>query len=257
MPLMKIDEDFTMYYVDEGQGDVIVLIHGLGGSHSSYELQLHELSKQFRCIVPDLRGYGCSDDTDTDYTFTELAMDIVTLLDKLGINNANLVGISMGGMITQRIMIDYPEYVIKAILTATAPCQQDKGKRVYIDFIKDMNFDITTIARWASEQLFPREENEQQRKEYIHNYEKNRKATFRKNYEEIYRFDHREALKKCNMEVLVLHSIDDPLVDIHFGYLLADLLKHSSISVYQDAGHMPHKNKPQLFNNDIIQFFSK
>jgi pimeloyl-ACP methyl ester carboxylesterase len=243
-----------MYYEDQGQGDVIVFIHGLGGSHSSFELQKKELSKQFRCIVPDLRGYGDSDDTDTDYTFKELAKDIIDLLNKLDCKKANFVGISMGGMVTQRILIDYPEYVNKAVLSATAPCRQDEDKKINIDFIKEMNFDVHTIARWAGEQLFPGKGNELRRMKYIENYEKNRNDTFRKNYDEIHRFDHRKELKKCDTEVLVIHGIDDPLVDIHFGYLLAGLLKNFTMHVYQYAGHMPHTNRTKSFNNDIINF---
>ncbi|MEK3733468.1 MULTISPECIES: alpha/beta fold hydrolase [unclassified Paenibacillus] len=88
----------TICYVDQGQGQPLILLHGFCGSSAYWEQVLPHLAG-FRVIVPDLRGHGRSDAPVGPYTIEQMADDVLHLMDELGIPSAVLLGHSLGGYI--------------------------------------------------------------------------------------------------------------------------------------------------------------
>lgn len=86
----------TLYYEDQGQGQAVVLLHGVGGNHASWFYQTTNWSSHFRLINVDARGFGKSTDIEGlgRNAFTD---DLVYLLDFLGLSKVALVSQSMGG----------------------------------------------------------------------------------------------------------------------------------------------------------------
>src|ERR1700754_3498892 len=93
-------------YLDEGEGDPILLVHGFASSKSVnwvYPGWVSELTKSGRRVIAfDHRGHGLSDKLydPADYTIEILASDVTALMDHLGIRRADIMGYSMGGRIT-------------------------------------------------------------------------------------------------------------------------------------------------------------
>ena len=77
----------TICYVDQGQGEPIILLHGFCGS-SAYWEQVLPFLQGFRVIVPDLRGHGRSDAPMGSYTIEQMADDVLLLMDELDIPKA-------------------------------------------------------------------------------------------------------------------------------------------------------------------------
>lgn len=107
-------------YVEQGEGEPVVLIHGFARSIELGWKQpgiLDELAKQFRVIALDCRGHGGSD-KPRDQTMYGLAMveDVVQLLDHLDIDTAHIVGYSMGGRIALKLATTHPARVRTAVL---------------------------------------------------------------------------------------------------------------------------------------------
>ena len=90
----------TICYVDQGQGEPIVLLHGFTGSSAYWEHVVPLLASQYRCIVPDLRGHGRTDAPVGTYTIEQMADDVLKLLDELKLEKVTLFGHSLGGYIT-------------------------------------------------------------------------------------------------------------------------------------------------------------
>ncbi|AYB42186.1 alpha/beta hydrolase [Paenibacillus lautus] len=88
----------TICYVDQGQGEPVILLHGFCGSSAYWEQVLPYL-QGFRVIVPDLRGHGRSDAPMGSYTIEQMADDVLLLMDELDIPKAALLGHSLGGYI--------------------------------------------------------------------------------------------------------------------------------------------------------------
>lgn len=107
-------------YTDRGSGPPVVLIHGFSlGSDLNWRATGIEpaLAEDHRVLALDLRGHGGSDKPhDAEAYGAELAEDVLRLLDHLGIERAHLVGYSMGGAISLKLLADHPERVISAVL---------------------------------------------------------------------------------------------------------------------------------------------
>lgn len=93
-------EGSNICYSDQGQGEVIVLLHGFCGSSAYFEQVIPLLSSSYRVIAPDLRGHGASDAPLGAYSIDQMADDVLSLLNALEISDVYLLGHSLGGYIT-------------------------------------------------------------------------------------------------------------------------------------------------------------
>ena len=114
---------YRIHYIDEGQGDVVVYLHGSGpgaSGHSNFKGNYPYLVEAgYRCIIPDLIGYGFSDKPDDrDHPLSFFVECIKQTLDVAGVERCTLVGNSLGGAIALGLTLDYPELVEKLILMA-------------------------------------------------------------------------------------------------------------------------------------------
>lgn len=119
-------------YEIKGEGDPVLLVHGLGSKKESWIAQFKPLSEHFKVIRFDNRGCGKSDRPKGVYTMELLADDIAGLMDSLKFEKAHIIGWSLGGMIVQNFVLKYPEYVNKMVLINTNYGQPDEsGAEVY------------------------------------------------------------------------------------------------------------------------------
>jgi 3-oxoadipate enol-lactonase len=95
-----------IYYDCEGRGDAVVLIHGLSADHRVWDDQLAALSRQYRVVRLDLRGFGKSAAISEPYSHAD---DIKSILDRLEIRSAHIVGHSMGAAVGGDFVQTYPE----------------------------------------------------------------------------------------------------------------------------------------------------
>src|SRR6266545_4358239 len=96
MPKVQCN-DINLYYEVNGKGQPLLFIHGLGSSARDWESQVQEFSRTYQVITFDLRGHGQSDKPAGPYTMSMFASDAAALLKRLGIESANVVGLSLGG----------------------------------------------------------------------------------------------------------------------------------------------------------------
>jgi aminoacrylate hydrolase len=109
----------TLNVRDCGSGPAFIFIPGLAGLLNTWEYQIAEFSRRYRCITFDHRGTGDSDMPATGYTTETIASDVVGLMDALGIDRAHMAGTSTGGCILQNLAIDHPRRVRCAIFSNT------------------------------------------------------------------------------------------------------------------------------------------
>ena len=113
----------SIRYVEQGTGEAVVLLHGVGGSLDTWIQtgRLQELAATYRVIAFDARGHGKSGKPhDPKQYGREMGLDVVRLLDHLGIARAHIVGYSMGGQITSQLLTLHPERFLTATLVAGA-----------------------------------------------------------------------------------------------------------------------------------------
>lgn len=118
---IQLTDAINLAYVDEGKGEqTIVFIHGLGSYLPAWEKNVEILKSNYRCIAIDLPGYGKSSKAIHPGTMDFYADVVKMLLDKLQIKSAVIAGHSMGGQIAMVMALKYPETVSKLILVSPA-----------------------------------------------------------------------------------------------------------------------------------------
>lgn len=103
----------TLAYLDAGQGEVVLMIHGNMSSSVHYEPLITRIQEKYRCIAVDLRGFGDSTYNNRFDTLEELADDVALFLDALQIPSVYLVGWSNGGGVGLKLCAKYPQKVKK------------------------------------------------------------------------------------------------------------------------------------------------
>ncbi|WP_461481383.1 alpha/beta fold hydrolase [Porticoccus sp.] len=103
---------FTMPYLEGGQGEPLVLIHGFGGDKDNFTRIARFLTPHYRVIIPDLPGFGeASRDLNADYSIAGQVENICAFLEQLGLRQVHLGGNSMGGFIAAQLAAMYPDRV--------------------------------------------------------------------------------------------------------------------------------------------------
>ena len=127
----------TLAYLDQGQGEVILLLHGNMSSSLHFTPLIERLQGRWRCLAPDLRGFGDSSYEQRFDSLAELAEDAALFLEKLEIPSAYVIGWSTGGGIALELAARHPEKVRKIFSIEGA---SHKG---YPIFQKDAAFQST------------------------------------------------------------------------------------------------------------------
>ncbi|MCC5921900.1 MAG: alpha/beta hydrolase [Cyclobacteriaceae bacterium] len=120
MKIAELSDQVSIAYADEGSGEVIVMIHGLGSYAPAWKYQVEELKKNYRCIVVDLPGYGKSSKGKYAANMTFQANRLLELMLQLGIGEFHLMGHSMGGQIAMTMALQEPNRVKSLMLMAPA-----------------------------------------------------------------------------------------------------------------------------------------
>src|SRR5215471_18654082 len=113
-------EGTKIYWDEQGAGESILLIMGLGYPSCMWYRSRPLLSATHRTIAFDNRGVGSSDVPSGPYSMSEMAADAAAVLDAAGVDSTHVFGVSMGGMVAQELILQYPQRVRSLILGCTA-----------------------------------------------------------------------------------------------------------------------------------------
>jgi len=103
------------------KGYALVFLHYFGGSSRSWSAVVDRLQAEYRCIAPDLRGFGQSDAPDTGYALSDYADDVAHLICRLDLAHYALVGHSMGGKVALALAARHPPGLEALVLVAPSP----------------------------------------------------------------------------------------------------------------------------------------
>ncbi len=248
-----------IYWEEEGSGDPVLLIMGLGYPLDMWHRTRPVLAKHFWVILFDNRGVGKSEMPPGPYSIAQMAVDAASVLDAAGVHSAHIVGISMGGMIAQEFALTYPHRVRKLVLGCTA-CGGPKAVRAEKDAIdlllarevmtpaEAMNASIPFIYDAGT----PRERIEG---DFAI---RRRKLTDPKAYAAqlagILAWESYSRLSAMDAPTLVLHGETDRLVPPGNSRLIAEHLPGAKLVFLPAASHIFTTDQPELANNAIIEF---
>ena len=130
------NQEYNMNYKIEGNGETLVFIHGLSDNLLYWEFLATHLKEDYQVLRVDLRGHGETELGNDGVTIDVLTNDLKSLLDELQIENANLIGFSLGGAIALDFATKYPEMVSSMVLMS-AFCKSDEHLTNVLNQFKD------------------------------------------------------------------------------------------------------------------------
>ena len=134
MPYLQVN-DSHMYYEIHGDCEPLVLIVGLGTDISEWDGIIRWLAKKYKVLAFDNRGAGRTDKPDAHYSIEMMANDTAGLMQTLGIEQAHVLGISMGGRIALALALQHPKRVKKLVLVSTSARSIKNWRRYFFGIL--------------------------------------------------------------------------------------------------------------------------
>lgn len=119
MPFAELT-DARCYYELHGSGSPVLLIPGLGATCQIWSTAVAQLARSHTVVLMDNRDVGRSTSRRPPQTLADFAVDVVELMDHLQLDTAHLLGLSLGGIVAQRVAIDHPARVDRLVLMSCA-----------------------------------------------------------------------------------------------------------------------------------------
>lgn len=246
MPKAKVN-DIQIYYEVRGEGFPLVLINGLGGHIGTWDPRfIRELSKKLKLVIFDNRGAGHTDVSDSEYSIELFADDTAGLMDVLRISRAHVFGISMGGMIAQELVLNYPEKVDKLVLCSTncGGANSVQPGEVVRALMADMSaLSPEEIVRMAVPALFT-DEFVKNNTELVESHVQQTLKTpiseeaYMRQVGAIMNFDTYDRLSQIKAPTLILQGKMDLLVPSENGSILAEAISDSKLVYFENSAHV-------------------
>jgi pimeloyl-ACP methyl ester carboxylesterase len=142
VPFSQVRDDVALFYTDEGEGDLpLLLVHGWGCDSSDWGWQLEYFAQRTRVITVDLRGHGASTVTEEGYDPRTLAADIALLLADLGVAEVVAAGHSLGGLIVSALAIEHDNLVRSVIAIEPSYGYRDEDAGPFVELAEQLTVD--------------------------------------------------------------------------------------------------------------------
>jgi pimeloyl-ACP methyl ester carboxylesterase len=272
LPLLRHDHatvrGVRIHYVSSGEGSPVLLLHGFPQFWYCWRRVIPVLSKQFRVIAPDLKGYGESDKPRGPYPLRALSEEWGEFMNALDVDRFDLVGHDWGGIIAWKMALDYPDR-IRRLVVLNAPFRRWRPKPdvffFWLPFLPELIF-----RQWNDAVL----------EEILHrgSYDPERAFTAEdvKIYQEAFRRPgvHRAALtyyrslwrsaramtadrkRKIEVPTLVLWGVSDPALPVDRTFGMEKDIRDFRICYIPMAGHFVQEEQPELVNEHLLTFLT-
>lgn len=251
-----------MHYQDHNPKSkkTIILIHGLGASSAMWEYQIKPLTKAgYHVIAPDLPGFGQSEPNHKEATIENMAQEIYDLMDKLNIEAAHIIGLSMGGAVAQKFALTYPEKTQNLVLANTAAQFAGKimGWKYYAMRYLALNiFPRITGAKAIAKFVFPEKGQEEFREKFIEQIMQANDKTYLQATKSCINHDLRDQVKNIAAPTLIIGGKKD-LVTPPFRLKKLHELMPGSKLIMLDGGHVTAVDSAEKFNKETLDFLRK
>jgi len=262
MPTIKVGEINIEYYV-EGAGPPLLMIMGWIGNAGFWgEAFLEPLRSRFQVIRLSNRGTGLTDKPPGELTVPLMAEDAAGLLRELGIPRAHVLGISMGGMIAQELVLNYPQ-AVQALVLGCTTCGFSHGVPTHPDVVANASqvsgAQHDVIRQFLLSAATP---------EFVQGAGQEFWAwiistwmaaptpweSIGRQFTAIQGFDTYERLPRITAPTLIVHGDRDQLVPVGNADILGQRIAGSQVRIIPGVGHMFFWEKPEEAAGAIIEF---
>lgn len=252
-------EGCALHYREYGQGEPLVLLHGLGSSSQDWELQVPLLSQHYRVILTDIRGHGRSDKPHDGYHIATFSADLLALLEHLHTGPVHLVGLSMGGMVGFQFAVDHPQWLRSLCIVNSAPEVKRRTRSDWLWWLKRRGLatvlSVETVGKALAERLFPKPEQAALRHTMAQRWARNNKRAYLKSFDAIVDWGVQERIGQIHCPTLVI-AADHDYTPIQLKAAYVALMPQATLVVIEDSRHATPLDQPQVFNQTLLQFLA-
>ena len=258
-------------YVELGEGDPVVLVHGLGGCWQNWLENILPLARNHRVIVPDLPGFGDSPMPGWEVTISAYGRVLSMLCEALGAEPAALVGNSMGGFVSAEVTVSEPTLVRKLALVSAAGVTHARMYRAPVETAGRM-------ARAAAPLALRYREKALRRPGLRHRVFRN--LFYKPNAlrpELIWEITHPgihspalvaalgalagydilDRLEEVEIPTLIVWGQNDMVVPPTDALEYARRISHARLEIFARCGHLPQAERPVRFNRAVEAFLAE
>ena len=271
MPFARTSDNVKLYYEEVGRGTPILFVHEFAGDHRSWEPQLREFGKCYRCITYAARGYKPSDipADPAAYSYRHVMRDAIAVLDHLKIEQAHLIGLSMGGYTVLQVALNYPGRVHSVVLAGAGSGSErwyteefhKRSRDLAAQFEREGSAAVAqTYGRGPSRIPFelkdPRgfAEFTKQLAEHDAQGSAHMSRGFQGARPSLYDFE--TEIRKLTTPALIVVGDEDERC-IEPGLFLKDAIPASGLAIFPKTGHAVNLEEPDLFNQVTGDFLSR
>lgn len=250
---------------ERGSGPPLLLINGLGASARDWGPTAERLEERFRVLSFDNRGAGRSAAPDEPMTLERLAEDAKAVLDAYGLDAADVVGYSMGGMVAQVLAAGRPDRIRRLVLMATHP-----GARAAVPSRPGARAALVPPEDGAREEVvrgqleaFAAPGFRQRDPEAFERMLRVRLANlapafaWQRQLEAVLESERVELVRRIAAPTLIVHGRDDPLIPFENGEMLRDLIPDARLVPVDGCGHMMNWERPDEVVEAIRAFLEE
>jgi len=258
-----------VHYQEKGTGTPLILIHGFTSSVFSWKDVFEPLSKNFRVIAVDLKGFGFSGKPDGDYTRRAQATLVAHLLDYLKIDNAWLCGNSMGGDVSLNLAVQNPQHVAGLILIDSGGVKVEGSSSLAPSYLlipvvgralTAMALRSDKLVREGLEKSFynPAKITDELVASYYRPLQtRDGQLAALRARAQADQFPVEPDLGKISVRTLIIWGAEDALIPLSAGRKMNSLIKDSRLLVIEKCGHLPQEEIPERVVDEITRFINR
>jgi len=245
-----------MYYEEYGEGEPVFFLHGFTLDRRMWRPQIEFFKPYYRLIIPDARGHGLSDAPETGYGRGDRVEDLKRFADKLKIDRFHAVGLSMGGSTSIGLALDSPNRLKSMTLVSTGAAGYDIGKKISkIDRMARERGLETARQKWKIISLGWYGQGQEDIRELmetmINEYSGSAWTDARRgNYPKLNDMD---KFDKIHLPTRIFSGKLDKIF-CRLAGIIHNGIPGSTLSVFDDVGHMLNLEAPERFNEELKVF---
>jgi pimeloyl-ACP methyl ester carboxylesterase len=259
MPFVE-NRGAQIYWDEQGQGEPVLLIMGLGWASPMWHRTRPILAERFKTLALDNRGVGRSDVPAGPYSIVLMASDAASVLDAAGIERAHIFGVSMGGMIAQEFALQYPKRARSLILGCTAAggptALRAEPEAIEVLTRRDLIPDDSVAASnpFIYDPTTPQDRRDEDTAIRMQWWPS--PAGYMAQFQGIIAWEAYSRLPQISVPTLVIHGQTDRLVPPGNAKLIADRIHGARVVMIRHASHIFATDQPEVAHQAILQFLS-
>jgi 3-oxoadipate enol-lactonase len=253
-----------LYYEVQGEGEPLVIVMGLGGDLLAWARQIPEFAKSYQVIAVENRDVGRSSYADGPYEIGDMADDALAVVDELGVGEFHLLGVSMGGAISQQLALKAPHRIRTLTLCVTWGGSGRYGaehSRLVADQYRRMSHGEQVeylMLAGMSEEFYENADAVGWLKRMImSNPNPQDTEGFVRQLDACGRHDVRDRLGELSMPVHVIGAEHDAMVPPWKSTELAELIPGAKLTMLERAAHLVNIERADAFNAAVLEFLAE